>query len=151
MNRSLIFTVALVLATAASADDSIRITYQTDYPIPRYSSERSQIFISRDSSEIPTKPFQRNVDEYFSAIRKTLDASKVAPLWEPPRAIHADFVRVEIVLGQRKHTLVAGYGQHGPQISLEPSAADRRHLEALKTILRLTTDRMKSHLLGEGG
>jgi hypothetical protein len=65
-------------------------------------------------------------------------------------AIHADTVKIEIALGERKYRFQVGYGARGPEISLDPSESDRRHLAMVRQILRLTTERMRSHLLGDG-
>jgi hypothetical protein len=149
--QRLIAVVFSLGISCAQADDSIRISYFTDYPMPGASSEQSQIYVSRTSSEEIKRQYAQDIDNYFSSVRAILDGAKAVTVWEPVRAIHADFVKIEISLGSRRHSFQVGYGSNGPQISLDPSELDRRHLEVVRAILRLTTDRMSNHLLKGGG
>jgi hypothetical protein len=147
--RLLILAMVMCGASAAQANDSLRVTYLTGYPAPGASSESSEIFISRGSDE-PSSSSNEEIDRFFRVIRDTLDSTKAANIWEPMTAIHADTVKIEIALGERKYRFQVGYGARGPEISLDPSESDRRHLAMVRQILRLTTERMRSHLLGDG-
>ena len=147
--RYLVFTIIAFVATVADADDSIRITFASGYPMPGSSTETSNVYITRESGDYAEPSRKSEIDSYFELLRKTLDEAKTPAVWEPAPAMHADTVRVEIVLGSRKHVLAASYGAQGPEIYLDASAFDRRQLAAIKDILRLTTESLKVSLLGE--
>src|SRR5262245_28679443 len=117
MMRYLSLFVLVFGFTAARADDSIRITYSSGYPMPGYSTEDSEIAVSRKSVG-PTRPSQSDIDRYFDSVRRVLESANSGPAWEPPPALHADVVKVEIVLGARKYLFSASYGAKGPQIPL---------------------------------
>jgi hypothetical protein len=147
--RHLGFLLLTLVLSTAQADDSVRITYVSGYSLPGASDEHSEILVSRKSYGPTKAPRRSDIDTYFDAVRNVLDSARALPVWEAVPPLHADEVRVEILLGTRKHTFSAGYGAKGPVIHLDASESDQRHLEALRAILRLTTQRMHDHLLGE--
>jgi hypothetical protein len=147
--RLLILAMVMWGATTAQANDFLRVTYSTGYPAPGVSSESSQIFISRESDVVLLSNSTVEIDRFFRVIRDTLNSTNAPDVWEPVTAIHADTVKIEISLEAKNYRFQVGYGAHGPQISLDPSESDRLHLDMVRQILRLTTERMRSRLLGD--
>jgi hypothetical protein len=134
------------LPSIAYARDYIRITFSSGHQRRGGASETSQISIYRHDESAHQ---QLELDEFFAAIRKTLETAMTPYTWRSPPALYADVVDVTIFVGSRRYNLGAGHRAGGPEIHLNTSATDRAQLAALKEILRLTAERMKSRLVGD--
>jgi hypothetical protein len=132
----------------AVAADSIRISYDSGYPIPSLSSQALQILITRVPTGDVRPDNPTEIDSYFANIQRILDVAHTPVHWSPPQALHVPRVTVEIENGGRKYTLNTSYGVDGPELPLASSESDRRQLVALKEIIRLTTARLGPLLLG---
>lgn len=145
MFRILAFTLLLVGASVASADDIIKITYTTGFVAPG-SGESTTIQVKSDGGDYPDRP-KEELGIFFNDVRKILDSAHTPAKWEQVPPPDTGVVRVEITLGKRHHVLsTAFYGE--PRIHIGAEADDRRQLEALKQILRLTTERLARTLGG---
>jgi len=135
--RILAILAACFVSSICYADSSVRISFESGYRIGGPPTQAT-IFVSRGMAAISDANSVSAFDRYFAQIRGVLEAAHAPSVWAPAPAIHADKVRIEVALESRKYTLVVGYGDLGPEISLRPPPVDKRMLAVLKDILRLT-------------
>lgn len=141
MRRLLLFGT-LAATPFVQADDAVRVSYNGGYQLLA-PTEHTEIVIRSDSAS------PSSVDSYFMSVRQILDAARSPTRWTQPPAIHADTVRVEIAFGSNTYVLETSYGENGPEIPLNSSEFDRQQLAALKTILALTAEKIRSQITGE--
>jgi hypothetical protein len=128
--------IGLLVTLAAGpsfAQDALRITFHSGYPMPDTSSENVLVEVRRDNSATPARP--GDVDRFFDGVRKVLDDARALERWNPPMPLHTALVKVEISLGSRKHVFLAPWSERGPEMAIDPSEVDRRHFSALEKIL----------------
>jgi hypothetical protein len=139
----------MIIATSfsvAEADDSITIKYNPGYSVG-VNWEASDLRVERHGSWSS----DTELDRFFDGIRKTIRAAGPPAIWEPPRALHASWVTVEVTIDSKNYLLSAGYGSNGPEIFPSSDPSDQRHFRALRELIDLTTARMRNHLLHAGG
>jgi hypothetical protein len=140
--RGLIAVVGVLASAPAVAQDIVRLTWHSGYPMPRTSGESMTSEIRRHSSDEPESAGE--VDRYFRAVRMVLDTAQAVGKWTPPPPVHAPMLKIEVTLGKRQHVLEAAWSERGPGMPLNPSEIDRRHFAAFESIVRLSMDHLES-------
>jgi len=146
MRILILISVACALTTV-HADDSLRIKY---FPADTYGttlSEQGEIFITR-RPPYAGRDVGQDADIFFHQIRSVVEAAGTPTVWELMGEHHAGRVRVEITLGSTKYVLSSDFDDGGPDVAQAKSPVDARHATALREILRLTAERVRTRLLG---
>jgi hypothetical protein len=135
--------IALVAAPCLGCD-LVTVAYDPGYPnaFP-LSTEATSISESRCSPQ--SRGNDLPIDQYFEAVRKALSDGQVESSWGVP-AVDAPFVKLTIELEGRKITMISTAYDDGAALPLYMDDRDKRYGTAMRSIVKLTVERVAVRL-----